>query len=247
MLHLNRTGIAWSAAIHAAVLALILFGGILGGCRVRRQRLESVDFTIAVDPMLAEEAEPPAPQARPEPPAPPRPDDIVQPKPRKDPPKPKKDPPKKDPPKKDPPKPKKIEKGRRVTKKIDSPVKPKERQTLTDAEIEKWLGRRAKIGDHTSIPGNEVSMNVAILRNCLYDAWMPPPKSASGVRPTVVVFGVGRDGSLLSPKVSVSSGSAAYDASCVEAVRRVGRIPELTQAFIRAYGENCEVEFKEKQ
>lgn len=248
-MQLNRTGIAWSAAIHAAVLSLVVFGGVIGGCRVRRQRPESIDFTIAVDALQEEAEEAPAPKVDAKPPIPPKPDDIAPPKPpKKDP--PKKDPPKKQPQKKDPPKkqpPKKIEKGRRVTKKIDSPVKPRERQTLSDAEIEKWLGRRAKIGDHTSLPDNEVSLNVAILKNCLYDAWMPPPRSSSGVRPAIVVFGVGGDGSLLSPKISVSSGSAAYDASCVDAVIRVGRIPELTKAFIRAYGANCEVEFKEKQ
>lgn len=248
-------GFAWSIAIHAAFFAALVLGGAIGGCRLRRQPLEVAEFTIAVDPAAAEEAPPPPPKPEVKPPpAPPRPDDIVQPKkdppkPKKDPPKPKKDPPKKDPPKKDPPKkpePKKqeIKKGKRVTRKVESTVKPKERQTLSDAEIEKWLNKRARIGETTSLPKNEVSLNASLLKNGIYDAWTPPPRSASGMRPAVVSFKISADGTPHSPRIVESSGSAAYDASCLEAVRRVGRVPGLSAAFIREYGADCPFEFK---
>lgn len=237
----NGKGIAWSAAIHVALVAALLLGGVIGGCRLRKQRLEIVDFTIAVDPAPEVEEPKPEPQVKP-PPTPPRPDDIVQQKPRPKPkPKPKPEP-KKEPPKKEPPK---IEKGKRVTKKIDSPVKPKERQTLTDDEIRKWLGKRAKIGEKTSLPSNEISLNASLLKESLYDAWTPPSKSASGSRPAVVVFRISSDGTLHSPKIETSSGSAAYDESCLEAVRRVGRVSGLSQMFIREYGSACPFEFKQ--
>lgn len=245
-------GYFWSIVIHAAFLAILVLGGAIGGCRLRKQPLEITDFTIAVDPAEAEETPPPPP--KPEiktPPPPPRPDDIVQPK--KDPPKPKPKPKpkpeekKKPEPKKEQPKKPEIKKGKRVTRKIDSPVKPKERQTLTDAEIEKWLNKRAKIGETTSLPKNEISLNASLLKGSLYEAWTPPPKSASGVRPAIVSFKISADGTLHSPRLVESSGSPAYDATCLEAVRRVGRVPGLSAAFIREYGAECPFEFKQSE
>jgi colicin import membrane protein len=242
-------GFLWSVAIHATLIIALLLSGIIGGCRLRKQPLEIKDFTIAIDPSGVEE-EPP-PQPKPEvkpPPTPPKPDDIVQQKPKpKLKPKPeekKKPEPKKPEPKKEPPKPE-IKKGKRVNRKIDPPVKPKERQTLSDAEIEKWLAKRARIGEKTSLPKNELSLNASILKNCLYDAWTPPPKSASGYRPAVVSFKISQNGALFSPRIVESSGSATYDNSCLEAVRRVARVPDLSQAFIREYGADCPFEFKQ--
>lgn len=244
----DAKGAAWSAAIHAAVIAIFVFGGILGGCRLRRQPLELTEFTIAVDPVG--EPEPPPPEPQPEvkpPPEPPRPDDIAIPK-EKPKPKPKEKPkakPKPQPPKEKPKTPE-IKKGKRVNRKIESKVTPRERQTLSDAEIEKWLGKRAKIGERTSLPKNELSLNASMLAGCIHDAWTPPPKAASGVRPAVVVFAISRDGTLHSPRLETSSGSAAYDESCLEAVRRVGRVTGLSPEFVREYGAACPFEFKQR-
>jgi TonB family protein len=244
-----QKGYAVSIAVHAAIFAAIAIAGTIGGCRLRKQPLDIVDFTIAVDPSGVEEEPPPQPKPEVKPsPAPPKPDDIVQPKPKPKPkPKPeqKKPEPKKEPPKKEPPKKPEIKKGKKVTRKIDSPVKPKERQTLSDAEIDKWLKNKARIGERTSLPKNEISLNASILKNSLYDAWMPPPKSASGMRPAVIVFGISSDGRLTSPRVETSSGSAAYDESCLDAVRRVGRVAGLSATFIREYGTACPFEFKQ--
>lgn len=236
-------GFVWSIAIHATIFAIMLASGCISGCRLKKQPLEFTEFTIAVDP--AEDIEEPTPVTPSvKSPPPPKPDDIAQPKPKKDP--PKKDPPKKVE-KKDPPKntvKKEIKKGKHVTRKVESHVKPKERQTLSDAEIEKWLGKRAKIGETTSLPQNEVSLNVSILRTVFYEAWTPPQKSASGSRPAIVSFKITRDGTLHSPSIIESSGSPAYDNSCLEAIRRVGRVSDLTPSFIREYGNGCSFTFE---
>lgn len=246
-------GFAWSVAIHAAFLAVLALGGAIGGCRLRKQPLELSEFTIAVEPSAAEEAPPPQPKPEVKPPPdPPKPDDIAPPKPQPKPkpkpkpkPEPKKEEKKKPEPKKEPPKKPEIKKGKRVTRKVESTVKPKERQTLSDAEIEKWLNKRAKIGETTSLPKNEVSLNASLLKNGIYDAWTPPPRSASGTRPAIVSFKISADGTLHSPRIVESSGSSAYDASCLEAVHRVGRVPGLSAAFIREYGADCPFEFKQ--
>ena len=229
-----------SLLLHAAVILGLALCGVISGCRLRHQPLEIVEFTIAVDPVAEPEVEEPKPEEV-KPPEPPKPDDIAieKPKPKKPEEKPKK-------PEEKPKKPK-IEKGKRVNRPINSPVKPKEKQTLSDAEIEKWLNKRAKIGERTSLPKNEASLNASILMNSFYEAWNPPPKASSGTRPAIVVFGIAKDGTLLNPRIEVSSGSSVYDESCLKAVRSVGRVAELSQAFIAEYGSRCEVEFKQKE
>ena len=235
---------AISIALHAAIIVAIASAASVQGCRMKKQPLEIVDFTIAVEPAGEPEPEPPKPDPPKEQkkPDPPKPDDIAVKQQKKEQKKP--DPPKEQK-KPDPPKP--IKKGRRINAPVESKVTPKEKQTLTDEEIKKWLGKRAKIGETTSLPTNERSLNVSILVNSLYEAWLPPPASASGSRPATVEFGIASDGTLLNPRIVESSGSPAYDQTCLDACRRVGRISGLTASFIREYGTACPVEFRRKE
>lgn len=231
-------------ALHVAVALACVLAGVIGGCRFKKQKVEIVDFTIAVDPAVEEPevVQPKPPEVKP-PEPPPQKDDIAQPKPKPPEPKPKPKPPEPKP----KPKPKPIEKGKRINKTtVKSTVTPKEKQTLTDAEIEKWLAKRARIGEKTSLPKNEQSMNVSILMNSFYEAWQPPSRESSGYRPATLVFGISKDGTLTNPRVVASSGSVVYDNSCLEAIRRVGRVRGLSAKFIDEYGASCEFEFKQK-
>ena len=240
-------GFAISLVAHAAVILALFLAHWVGGCRMRKEPLKLVEFTVAVDPSMTmeEPPAPPAPDVKPPPPPPARPDDIVRPTPKK--PEPKKPEPKKPEPKKPEPKkpqPPKIEKGKRVNRPVESKVKPRTPQTLSDEEVAKLLNRGATIGETTSLPDNEVSRNASLLMNALYDAWTPP---AAPGRPAEVTFAISPDGTLLSARISSSSGDAAFDASCLEAVRRVGRVRGLSAAFIRAYGSGCPFQFREKE
>lgn len=234
---INKKSIIASLALHAAVFAIILLGGAISGCRMKNQPLEIVEFTIAVDPVEeeAEESLPKEPQVKEIKTPPPKPDDIAPPTPPK--------------PKKPKPRNKEIKKGKRVEKKVNPPsrIKPKEKQTLSDAEIRKLLDKGARIGERTSLPKNEISLNASILKNRFYDAWMPPPREASGYRPAVVIFKINRDGSLHSARITQSSGSKEYDESCLEAIRSVGRVSDLSSQFIKEFGKGCEFEFKQKE
>ena len=233
---------AISIALHAAIIIAVASAASIRGCRMKKEPLEIVDFTIAVEPSAAPEPEPPKPDPpKAKEPDPPKPDDIAIERPK---PKPKEPP--KEKPKEPKPKPKPIVKGRRIDPPVESKVKPKVKQTLTDEEIKKWLGKRAKIGETTSLPANEKSLNVSILVNSLYEAWLPPPAAASGSRPATVEFKISGDGTLHDPRIVESSGSPAYDQTCLDAVRRVSRITGLTTAFIKEYGAACPVEFKRK-
>ena len=97
-------GFAISLAAHAAVILALFLAHWVGGCRIRKEPLKLVEFTVAVDPSMTmeEPPAPPAPDVKPPPPPPARPDDIVRPTPKK--PEPKKPEPKKPEPKKPEPK-----------------------------------------------------------------------------------------------------------------------------------------------
>ncbi len=236
-----------SVILHVVVIGGLLFYTAIHGCLFKKQKVELVEFTIAVDPV--EEEPPPAPK-EPEPPKPepkpaPKPDDIPLPKKETPKPKPKPEPPKPKPEPKKPEKPK-IEKGKRITKPVvKSTVKPKEKQTLTDEEIKKWLGKRVKIGETTSLPQNDLSLNFSYIKNALYDAWNQPPREAAGFRPAEIAFTVGLGGRITNPRLQVSSGSAAFDQSALDAVKRVGSVPGLSAAFLNEFsGKDIVIDFK---
>ena len=212
-----------SLGLHLLLALFAVLYSQVKGCHLRKQKVEFVEFTIAVDAYEAPET----PEVKSDPA--PQPDDIPSPVPVKERPKPPKDPPKKPP--------KKIEKGKRVTRKtpVASPVKPKEKQTLTDEEIRKWLNRGAKIGETTSLPKNEMSLNASILQNALYAAWQRPPTSSAGSRSVAVEFDIASNGRLSNPKIVTSSGSPVMDQSVLDAVRNCLPVRGLSAEFIKAF------------
>ena len=224
-----------SVILHVLVIGGVLIYAVLRGRLFKKQPIEIVEFTIAVEPV---EEEAPAPEPDPEPPKPepepPKPDDIALPKPE----------PKKPEPKK-PEKPK-IEKGKRVVKKppVKSTVTPKDKP-LSDAEIQKWLGKRVKVGERNSLPKNDLSLNFSLIKNALYDAWNQPAREAAGFRPAEIAFSIGPGGRIQNPRLQTSSGSEVFDQSALDAVRRTGSIPDLSAEFLREYrNQDLVIEFK---
>lgn len=237
----NHRYIIISFVAHILFIFMIFLLVKAKGCSIKKEPIEIVEFTIAALPQAPEEPAPIKEIKEESPPLPPKPDDITIEKPKEK----KVEAPK--PQKKDPPKEKKsapIKKGVKITKTIPA---PKEKPLLSDAEMEKWLNRGARIGEKTSIPKNEVSLNASMLKNSFYRAWQPPTREASGTRPAVVSFDITNDGTLLNPRISTSSGSSVYDQSCLDAVRRTKRVTGLSASFIKTYGRGCEFEFKQKE
>lgn len=239
-----------SVILHVLVIGGVLIYAVLRGRLFKKQPIEIVEFTIAVEPV---EEEAPAPEPDPEPPKPepepPKPDDIALPKPEPKKPEPKKPEPKKPEPKKpEPKKPEKpkIEKGKRVVKKppVKSTVTPKDKP-LSDAEIQKWLGKRVKVGERNSLPKNDLSLNFSLIKNALYDAWNQPAREAAGFRPAEIAFSIGPGGRIQNPRLQTSSGSEVFDQSALDAVRRTGSIPDLSAEFLREYrNQDLVIEFK---
>lgn len=232
-----------SVIAHVAVFIIAISYAAISGCRFKKQKVELVEFTIAVDQFIEEEPPAPKEEVKKSPPEPPpKKDDIaIKKEPKK--PEPKKPEPKKPEPKKAKPK---IEKGKRVTKPVvKSDIKPKTKQTLSDAEIQKWLNKRVKIGETTSLPQNDLSLNFSILKNAIDTAWYQPPREAAGFRPAEITFNIGPGGRISNPRIAISSGSVVFDKSAIDAINRIGSLPDLSAEFIKQYKE-LTIEFKLK-
>ncbi len=249
----RRTSI-FATVIHAVIILALVLSALVQGCRYRRKKIELMEFTVAVN--TAEEAEDPAPPKPddPEPPKPrdpelppplpPEPDRIPEPKPPdKNPPDkkpPDKKPPDKKPPDKKPPDKKPIKKGQRV---VRGPKSPPVRQTLSDAEIAKWLRNRVRVGDKDVLPDSEQALNFAIVRDALYGAWDQPVRSEAGSRPAEAEFSLDSSGRISAARIIQSSGSPVFDASVLAAIRRTGRVDGLSARFLRTFP-RLSVEFK---
>jgi outer membrane biosynthesis protein TonB len=249
----RRTSIL-STVAHGLIILVLVLSALVQGCRYKRKKIELMEFTVAVntaeeaeEPVLPKPDEPAPPKPRdpePPPPLPPEPDRIPEPKPPdKKPPERKpeeKKPLEKKPPDKKPPDKKPIQKGTRV---VRGPKAPPVRQTLSDEEIAKWLRQRVRIGDKDVLPDSEQALNFALVRDALYDAWDQPVRSEAGSRPAEAAFSLDNSGRLSAPRIIQSSGSPVFDASVLEAIRRVGRIDGLSARFLRSFP-RLSVEFK---
>ena len=226
---------------HVLIVLLIVNIARMKGCRMKKQPVEIVEFTIAVDPIQEDVSEPEV--KAPTPPAEPDKTDIpAEVKPKPTPPKPKPKPPEPKP--KPKPKPS-IKQNNRVEgkSKIKTNVQSKERQTLSDEEIQKWLGKRARIGEKTSLPSNELSLNFSVIMNAMKKSWVLPPRSADGNRPAQVEISIGSGGTISNPRIAQSSGSKMFDDSALDAVKNTPRVYGLSQEFIATYP-TVTIEFK---
>ncbi len=77
------------------------------------------------------------------------------------------------------------------------------------------------------------------VHNRIFSAWEPVAVRSSAE----ISFFISRDGGVSSINVERSSGSGPYDASCVQAVRSAGRMPELPEGVSRE-GVRVYVNFK---
>jgi TonB family protein len=244
----RRTSII-STVVHGLIILVLVLSALVQGCRYRRKKIELMEFTVAVNtgeetaeakPPKPDDPEPPKPRdPGPPPPLPPVPDHIPDKKPpdRKP---PDRKPPDRKPPDRKPPDRKPIDKGPRV---VRGPKAPPVRQTLSDAEIAKWLRSRVRIGDKDVLPDSEQALNFAIVRDALYDAWDQPVRSEAGSRPAEAEFSLDSSGRISAARIIQSSGSPVFDASVLEALRRAGRVDGLSARFLRSFP-RLSVEFK---
>lgn len=210
----SRTSFIVSLLLHLGVVLLLAFTALVQSCRYKAKPVEMIEFTVVVDSAAQGVEAPPPPE--PPKPAPPKPE---QPKP--------------------PPR-KPIERGKRVVR--DGPQTPA-RQQLSEAEIKRRLAQGARIGEKDSLPPSEQARFFAVIRNELYAAWDQPPLSQAGQRPAKVEFSLDGAGRISDIKIVISSGSPLFDASVLEAVRRVGRINGLSATFLRNFP-RLDVDFK---
>lgn len=215
-----------------------------------------LDITVVLDPGRIEMA--PQDQATPQPPAPKDPEPIRDP-----------DPPPPVPPvpvvpitpvdtpdavvpdKKNekPPDPKpvkpEIKIGPRIVRQVVTPLKNVRatQPRLSAAEIERMLRQGATPGVRNSIPDNEISRCMLLIKRALYAAWDPPSRADAGPRPAELELRFDGGGRIISFRLTQPSGAAAYDRSVLAAADAVGRVEGLTTAFLQRY-DRLTVEFK---
>lgn len=128
------------------------------------------------------------------------------------------------------------------------PSKPVSAKPVTDpklsrAEIEKALRGGARVGTRNSIPEDEVSRCVVLVRRALYDAWEQPGEGDAGPRPALLDIRLDNAGRIVSYRIRQSSGSAYFDQTVLKAAANAQAIRGLTVAFLKQY-ETLSVEFK---
>lgn len=245
-----------SILIHVVLIGGAVFWAVIGGCAFKDKSPEIVPFTVAIEPVGDPDISDPEPQKKePEVKEEPRKDDIpavvpekkpeVKPKPKppeKKPevkPKPKPKPPEKKPETKPKPKPQ-MEKGKRINN-VPKTTKFEGKQVLTPKQLADALKNGAVVGSTTSIPADELSRNISILKREITKAWLRPSRENAGRLPAVIRFSLWEGGRVSSPVLVSSSGSKVFDDSAIAAVRSVGRVDNLSYRFIK---ENSVIELE---
>ncbi len=192
------------------VIVLVLSG--MSGCRwlFRRKPKEviPIEFTVEVP---GEPAPEPNPVVEPEPiPAPPPPDPA---------------PVKRRPVKKRPRK--KIETSQ---KRIKRPTGSDRKPTLSPEDIERLLAQGAKPSDRTRIPDAD-ARGFARVRAAFYEVWVQPSRAEVGGDSVEAVIVLGKDGRVMSGRLSQPSGNAVLDNSVRRALNAVKRVTGLPSGF----------------
>ena len=128
------------------------------------------------------------------------------------------------------------------------PSKPASTKPVTDkklsrAEIEKALRDGARAGTRNSIPEDEISRCVLLVRRALYEAWVQPGAGDAGPRPALLDIRLDSTGRIVSYRIRQSSGSAYFDQTVLKAAANAQPIRGLSLAFLKHY-EVLTVEFK---
>jgi TonB family protein len=122
---------------------------------------------------------------------------------------------------------------RRIRKDGGSRRKP----TLSEEQIRKLLAQGAKAGDHTSIPPDEETRCLAIIRQAVQPIWEQhqPSRDTVGDAVVAIEFKIGSGGMVTGRRVLRASGVATLDRAALAAAAKVKRFRGLTASFIRKH------------
>lgn len=230
----DRRSLLWSAGLHASIALAFVVAGCVSWMRFREDEPDDILAEFVVEPPGdPAAADPPPPEPEPEAEPEPEPDDVPVPVPQKP----------------EPPKRKPIEVSKKIVT-FDKPAPPRpalapppsirtqkigtKGSSLTEEEYKRMLDLGATVSDHTSIPADEASRCIALVRDQLYRAWKRPDASAVTGTPPTIAITLSEGGAVQGVELRKSSGSAALDDSAVRAARAVGAFRNLTPRFIRA-------------
>lgn len=109
--------------------------------------------------------------------------------------------------------------------------------TLSEAEIRRLLAEGAKAGDHTSIPADEETRCVAIIRQTVQPIWarQQPRRDEVGDAMATVEFRIGAEGVVTGRRITRTSGVSSLDQAAMSAASKVTSFRGLTATFIRRH------------
>ena len=207
---MNRTfkrAFVATALLHGlVVLAVAVFPAWRGCAEPEAVAYLPIDLVVEAGPAPEPEAAPPEPEPAPPEPAPPEP----APEPRR-----------------------RIERStKRVTRNVGrSPAPP--RRTMSAEQIRELLARGVKI--RSGVPPSDDALYLKIIEQTMYRAWNQPTSLPPHLRATAALD-FAPDGRIRGRELRRSSGDDRMDASVMEALRSVDRIPGLSPEFLRTRG-----------
>jgi TonB family protein len=114
---------------------------------------------------------------------------------------------------------------------------------LTAGELDPLGGRDAPLGNSNSIPMEERTRCLLLIKRALYDAWDQPALADAGPQPAEIEIRFDLGGRIVGASIVRSSGSDVVDRSALTAARTTPRVEGLTQNFLKD-SPRVTVEFK---
>lgn len=114
---------------------------------------------------------------------------------------------------------------------------------LSASEIERLLKLGATPGVRNTIPDDEVSRCMLLIKRALYTAWDPPSRVDAGAQPAELELRFGVGGRIINTRLIKPSGNVDYDRSVIVAAAALDHVDGLTASFLKRY-DRLTVEFK---
>ena len=106
---------------------------------------------------------------------------------------------------------------------------------LTPGELDPLGGINAPLGARNSVPMDERTRCLLLIKRVLYDAWDRPTLADAGRQAALLEVQFDLSGRVVGARISQTSGSEVMDRSVLLAARTVTRVEGLTTAFLKEY------------
>jgi len=115
-----------------------------------------------------------------------------------------------------------------------------ERQRQAEAERQRQAAAAAAAAEAEAASTNLVAQYAALIADLVSQNWIRPPNARNGMV-AVVEIRMAPNGEILASNIVQSSGDSNYDRSVDQAVKRLGRVPEMQDLPVAVFERNFRV------